>query len=444
MIPHPEQLERESSETCADLLRFIDDSPTPYHVSKQVADRLTQAGFVACRFEDDFCALPAGHGFFIAEDAAVFAFVKPKTRVHAFRIVGAHTDSPNLRLKPRPLYEKAGYVQVGVEVYGGALLHTWLDRDLRLCGRAIVRDGYGCLQSKLVSLREPIVRIPQLAIHLDREVSEKGLQLNRQEHLAPIVGLQEPGKTGVDEKLLKTLCAKELACSATDIVQLDLHVADAVPSTVAGLSREFVFAPRLDNLAMCHAGLSALLRARSQGSESGVVQVLALFDHEEVGSVSDRGADSALLSQLLERISGSSGCTAEHHQQALARSLCVSADMAHGVHPNYADRHEPHHKPLLNRGPVIKYNAQQRYATSAKTAAHMMELARRAQIPLQEYVHRTDLPCGSTIGPRLSAHVGIPTVDVGNPMLSMHSAREMAGAHDPEQMSRLLALFFLS
>jgi len=453
-IPDPAStslsIDRDADQTCSDLLHFIDASPTPYHAVASSAALLGAAGFTAVSASDDFAALAAGAYYTTVSDGTLLAFVRPRKAradtIRGFRIVGAHTDSPNLRIKPRPVYEKVGYLQLGVEVYGGVLLNSWLDRDLRLSGRVMVRGDDGRLGSRLVSLQQLTMRIPQLAIHLDREVGEKGLVLNRQEHLAPILGLADPKspRSGGEIQLLHELCAKELGVFTQQIVGLELMLHDSQPATRAGLNQELLLAPRLDNLAMCHAGLSALLRTFQQDDDSGIVPVVALFDHEEVGSSSDHGAQSAQLPRLLERLVLSTGGSRESYHQALSRSLCVSADMAHSVHPNYVDRHEPNHRPVLNGGPVVKHNSQQRYATSLPTAVAILELGQNAGVAMQEYVHRTDLPCGSTIGPIVSTLMGIPTVDVGSPMLSMHSARELAGAADPEKMTRLLAHFLLS
>ena len=439
-------ISRDADATCADLLRFIDESPTPYHAVQNSAARLATVGFSAVAPADDFAALSAGAYYTTASDGTLIAFVRPQRPVKGFRIVGAHTDSPNLRLKPRAVYEKVGYLQLGVEVYGGALLNSWLDRDLLLSGRVMVREENGQLSTRLVSLPRPVVRIPQLAIHLDREVNEKGLLLNRQDHLLPLLGLADPKnpRSGGDSQLLRELCAQELRLSPNQIARIELMLHDSQPATRAGLADELILAPRLDNLAMCHAGLMALLRASALDDDSGYVPVVALFDHEEVGSSSDHGAQSALLPRVLERLVLSTGGSRESYHQALSRSLCVSMDMAHALHPNYPDRHDPNHRPLLNGGPVVKYNSQQRYATSLPTATAICELGQAAGIRMQEYVHRTDLPCGSTIGPIVATLLGIPTVDLGNPMLSMHSARELAGAADPEQMARLLTHFLQS
>ena len=439
-------LDRDPNQTCTELLRFVDESPTPYHAVASSATRLSAVGFSSVAASADFSGLAPGAYFTTAGDGTLIAFVRPRRPVQGFRIVGAHTDSPNLRLKPRALYEKAGYLQLGVEVYGGVLLNSWLDRDLILSGRVIVRGDDERLSTRLITLKQPIVRVPQLAIHLDREISEKGLLLNRQEHLVPILGLGDPKnpRSNGDSALLAELCAHELRLSPKQIVGWELHLHDSLPATRAGLGNELILAPRLDNLAMCHAGLEALLRTFGIDDDSGYAKVVALFDHEEVGSSSDHGAQSALLPRVLERLVLSTGGSRETYHQALGRSLCASTDMAHAVHPNYADRHEPNHRPVLNGGPVVKYNSQQRYATSLPTATAIFELGQQAGVTVQQYVHRTDLPCGSTIGPIVSTLLGIPTVDLGNPMLSMHSVREMAGAADPEQMSRLLARFLLS
>lgn len=428
----------------ADLLAFIDASPTPFHVVAAAGERLRAAGFAPIAWTDELRGLSPGRYYLTAADSALFAFVLPVERSPAprFCILGAHTDSPNLRVKPLGAYEKAGYFQLGVEVYGGVLLNSWLDRDLHMAGRAIVRRPDGTLHTRLIRLTQPLVRVPQLAIHLDREINDKGLLLNRQEHMPPIVGLVPLPAGRAPRELLADLCAQHLGVSAADLVGLDLMLSDSVPAALGGFSGELLFAPRLDNLAMCHAALSAL---RTAAPAEGTVPVVALFDHEEVGSGSLSGAAGPLLPSLLERIAGALGDgSRESYLRMLMRSCCVSADMAHAVHPNYADRHEAHHRPMPNGGPVIKHNAQQRYATCARTAAHFAEVCRLAEVPTQRYVHRTDLPCGSTIGPITATLLGIPTVDVGSAMLSMHSCRELAGSQDPAWMVRALTALLAS
>jgi aspartyl aminopeptidase len=440
--------------TCTDLLTFIDAAPTPFHAVAGTVTRLSAARFSPLSFTDVWQPLPAGRYYVTAGDGAIIAFVIPESAcgrgLRGFRIVGAHTDSPNLRLKPRPLVERLGYAQLGVEVYGSPLLNSWLDRDLFLAGRVVHRGENGALRRQLVQLRQPLVRVAQLAIHLDREVNEKGVLLNRQEHLSPILGFATDLHEGQPEgaahpDIIRRLCAEALQISAESIVTTELMLADANPATRGGLGGELIFAPRLDNLGMSHAGLSALLRiAEASNIDAGIIPIVALFDHEEVGSGSAYGAQSPVLPNLLERIVYGFGLSRDDYLRAVSGSLCVSADMAHAVHPNYVDRHEAHHRPLLNHGPVIKINSQQRYATCGRTAALFSELCNREEIAVQQYVARTDMPCGSTIGPITATLLGIPTVDVGNAMLSMHSARECAGARDPERMTRVLSRFLRS
>jgi len=412
-----------------DLLSYLRAAPTPFHAVDQARRRLEAHGFRELDEAEPWDRLAPGSYVVTSSGSNLFAFVLPEARDHRrqFRIVGAHTDSPNLRLKPNAEYTAEGYAQVGVEVYGGALLNSWLDRDLGVAGRVMVRDGAGGLASHLVCLERPLLRVPQLAIHLDREVNDKGLVLNRQDHLAPVYGLATSGVS------LTALVAEAAGVAADRIAASELMLFDIAPPTLGGATGELIFSARLDNLAMCHAAITALLRV----TRPTAIPVIALFDHEEVGSASAAGAGSAVLPRILERLVGSR----EELHQACARSTCISADMSHAVHPNYASRHEPRHRPQINGGPVIKTNSQQRYATTAATAAMFAQLCHAEDVPVQHYAHRTDLPCGSTIGPITSTLLGIATVDVGNPMLSMHSARELGGARDPELMTRVLARY---
>jgi aspartyl aminopeptidase len=415
------------AELLPDLLAYLHASPTPFHAVAEAVHRLTAAGFRRLAETDAWDALAPGAYFVTTTGTNLIAFVLPEPAARtAFRIVGAHTDSPNLRLKPRAEYDAEGYSQLGVEVYGGALLNSWLDRDLGLAGRALVRDDAGGFVDHLVRLERPVLRIPQLAIHLDREVNDKGLILNRQDHLAPILGL-------AGGAALTAIVAGAIGVPVERIAATELMLHDLAAPTLGGRDDEFIFAARLDNLAMCHAAITAITAATA----ADAIAVIALFDHEEVGSDSAAGAGSAVLPRILERLVPDR----EAFHQACARSTCVSADMAHAIHPNYASRHEPRHKPVFGGGPVIKVNTQQRYATTATTAAMFAELCRAEDVPVQYYAHRTDLPCGSTIGPITSTLLGIATVDVGNPMLSMHSAREMASSKDPALMTRVLTRF---
>jgi len=428
-----------------DLLAFLGDSPTPFHAVASATARLAAAGFRPIAETDDWSSLAPGGYAFAHGGSSVLAFVIPEgKRIAGFRIVGAHTDSPNLRLKPAPEYKKEGYAQLGVEVYGGVLLNSWLDRDLSLAGRVFVaakdrnasKDG-AKVESRLVRFTKPMLRVAQLAIHLDRDVNDKGVVLNKQDHLAPIFGLENDGA-----KDLRAMLAEELGITGEQIVGSDLMLYDVVAPTLGGRDGEMIFSARLDNLAMSHAAIRSIVEAAPKAAAGDVVPVAALFDHEEVGSETAYGAQSGFLPRALERIVLGRGGSREDYHRALAGSLCVSADMAHAVHPNYESRHESRHKPVLNGGPVIKVNSQQRYATSGATAALFRDLCARAEVPVQHYAHRTDLPCGSTIGPIASTLLGIRTVDVGNPMLSMHSIRELSGAKDPAMMTRVLTSFY--
>ena len=337
-----------------------------------------------------------------------------------FVVIGAHTDSPNLRIKPRPDVGSAGYRQLGVDVYGGALVNSWLDRDLGLSGRVALRSG----EVRLVEVDRPLLRLSQLAIHLDRDVNERGVVLDRQQHVVPMWGLGTP-----EDGAFAGFLAKELDVAADDVVAWDVMTHDLAPPSLLGVDGELIASGRLDNLVSVWCGTAALARG-----ESSRVAVLACFDHEEVGSETSTGAASPLLGDVLERITVARGGTRSDHLAALSTSLCVSADMAHAVHPNYPDRYEPSHLVHPNRGPVIKTNVGQRYATDAATAAEFVAACERAGVPWQVYSHRSNMACGSTIGPITATRLGIATVDVGNPMLSMHSAREMAGRDDADYM----------
>jgi aspartyl aminopeptidase len=415
-----------------DLLAFLSDSPTPFHAVDQGCKRLEAQGFRRLDAAERWDRLAAGAYYVTTSDSNLFAFRLPAPEQRTrFRIIGAHTDSPNLRLKPSPEYTVEGYAQLGVEVYGGVLLNSWLDRDLGLAGRVLVRGKDGAIASHLVRIDQPLLRVPQLAIHLDREVNDKGLILNRQEHLAPVLGLASSGAGSIAK-----LVGESAQVAAEHVIGHELMLFDLTPPAVGGQSHEFIFSGRLDNLAMCHAAITALASAGSN-PKTDAITAIALFDHEEVGSASAAGAGSSILPRILERLVPDR----EAFHQACARSTCVSADMSHAVHPNYASRHEPRHKPQLNGGPVIKTNTQQRYATTAATAAMFADLCREEDVPVQHYAHRTDLPCGSTIGPITSTLLGIPTVDVGNAVLSMHSAREMSGSRDPDLMTRVLTRY---
>jgi len=425
----------------ADLLAFIDRSPTPYHAVAESVERLRAAGYEALEESEHWDLAPGARRYVVRNEGSLFAFeVGTQAPSEAgFRVIGAHTDSPNLRIKPSADVKANGYCQLAVEPYGGVLLHTWLDRDLSIAGRVTVRAEEG-LATRLVDFGRPLLRIPNLAIHLYREIREEGLKLNAQQHLAPILGLENAPP--LRDLVARELRAQKLAdVSAEQVLAFDLMAYDTQASGVAGLHGEFVHAPRIDNLASCHAALCALLRAGESGPAART-RAIAFYDHEEVGSRSAEGAAGPFLAEGLERIVSGRKDGAQGLSRAIARSTLVSADMAHAVHPNYADRHEPGHRPVIGGGPVVKLNANQSYASDSATTALFGSLCAAEQVEPQYFVVRSDLACGSTIGPISAARVGIRTVDVGNPMLSMHSCREMAGSADVEPMIRVLTGLF--
>ena len=425
-----------------DLLAFIDASPTPYHAIAEASRRLAGAGFRECSESELWALSPGDRRMVVRNGGSLVAFqIGSDSPVEGgFRIVGAHSDSPNLRAKPRADVAAHGYRQLAVEPYGGVLLHTWLDRDLSLAGRVSLRDG-GATRTVLVDFARPLVRIPSLAIHLNREIRESGLKLNAETQVIPVLGLE--GAPSLAALVATELRARKLAdVGPDDILAHDLMLYDVQPSAALGADGAFLVAPRLDNLASCHAALSALLGAAS-GDLSRMTRAVVLYDHEEVGSQSAQGAAGTFLLESLERIvAGFKGGEPQGFPRARARSLVVSADMAHGVHPNFPEKHDSGHRPVLGRGPVIKTNVNQSYASDAQTAGMFAALCAQVGVVPQQFTPRNDGPCGSTIGPITAARTGIPTVDVGNPMLSMHSCREMAGAADVEPMIRVLRAFF--
>jgi aspartyl aminopeptidase len=417
------------------LLEFCDASPSPYHSCATAAAVLGEAGYT--RLAEDAAWSGEPGRWYVVRGGSLIAWATAAGHEphDGFRIVGAHTDSPNLRIKPQPDVVRAGVRQIGVESYGGVLLNSWLDRDLGISGRVAVRRNGAGAAVRLLRVDRAVCAIPQLAIHLDREVTTKGLVVDAQNHLTPLWGVATDDDTGG----FAGFVAKELGVTAEDVLGWDLMLHDLEPGTLVGRDDELLGSARLDNLASCWAAVEAL--AGTAPTAKAPIPVVCLFDHEEVGSTSDRGAGSSLLPTLLERSVLSRGGTAESFHRALARSACLSADMAHATHPNYADRHDPEHTVALNGGPVVKVNANVRYATDAPGAALVALAAEQARVPLQRFAMRSDMPCGSTIGPITAARLGVTTVDVGMPQLAMHAAREYAGSHDPAWYQALMAGF---
>lgn len=409
-----------------DLIAFIDQSPSPYHAATNAAARLESLGFVDAT--GDPGPLPRLGTFRVGGLLLAWAQPLDAEGVAPVRVIGAHTDSPNLRIKPNADLGGSGMRRLAAEPYGGALLNSWLDRDLGLSGRVALRRD-GAVVEVLFRVDEPVLRVPQLAIHLDREVNTTGLLLNKQQHLHPVWGLGDPSPGEFVSWLAEVVDA-----DPDDIVGWDAMCHDLTPSRRLGVDREFVAAPRLDNLCSLFGALEALI-ASADGMGEAIV-VAALFDHEEIGSETATGAGGPHLAALIERLWADASAGAGERQEALRRSRILSADMAHGTHPNYPDRHEPNHRIALGGGPVLKVNVNGRYATDALTGGEFLAVCADAGVPTQTYAHRADLACGSTIGPISAARLGIATLDVGMAQLSMHSARELMAVDDVDHMCR--------
>lgn len=414
------------------LCEFVDASPSPFHVCETVAERLRGAGYTELAETDRWPSGAAAAGrFFCVRAGSLIAWNAGSGPLSPFRIIGAHTDSPNLRVKQHPDRVVAGWQVVALQPYGGAWLNSWLDRDLGVCGRLSVRDTAtaGGVRHLLVRIDEPLLRVPQLAIHLAED--RGAVKLDPQWHLNAVWG------AGDRPRSLHAFVAQRAGVAVADLLSADLMTHDLAPSRVVGANLDLVSAPRLDNQGTCYAGLEALLAA-----ETGpYLPVLALFDHEEVGSTSDHGAQSEFLRTTLERIVLGGGGDREDFLRLATASMVASGDMAHATHPNYPERHEPGHPIAVNGGPVLKVQPNLRYATDGRTAAAFELACRQAGVRLQRYEHRADLPCGSTIGPMTAARTGIPTVDVGAPQLAMHSARELMGASDVADYAAALRAF---
>ena len=417
------------------LIDFLQASPTPFHATASLARRLEAAGYQRLDEREPWRAQPGGRYYVTRNDSSLIAVRLGQRAAQdtGLRMVGAHTDSPCLRVKPQPELVRNGFWQLGVEVYGGALLAPWFDRDLSLAGR-VTFSRNGRLESRLIDFRAPIAVIPNLAIHLNREAN-KGWEINRQTELPPLLA-QLPVDANRDFRaLLADQLQREHDILAEQVLDFELSFYDTQAAAVIGLEQDFIAGARLDNLLSCYAGLEALLAA---GDEENCV--LVCTDHEEIGSCTACGADGPFLEQTLRRLLGDG----EDFVRAIQQSLLVSADNAHAVHPNYADKHDGNHGPRLNGGPVIKSNSNQRYASNSETAGFFRHLCQLHEVPVQCFVTRSDLGCGSTIGPITASQLGVRTVDIGLPTFAMHSIRELAGSHDLAHLVKVLTAFYQS
>ena len=417
------------------LLSFLNDSPTPFHAVLTMATQLESQGFKVLNELDTWGELAAGRYYVTRNASSIIAFTLPDAYLadSGFNMVGAHTDSPCLKVKPQPETIKHNLLQLGVEVYGGALLNPWFDRDLSLAGRVSYIDSKQRLNHALIDFDKAIATIPSLAIHLDRDANSKRT-INAQKHLPPLI-MQLADDESVDfrELLQQQLLKQQPQLDISKVVDYEISLYDTQPAAVTGFNDDFISSARLDNLLSCYIGLTALING-----DASQASLLVCTDHEEVGSVSTSGAQGSFLESVLSRLCPN----IEQYHRMLQRSMMISADNAHAIHPNYSDKHDAEHGPKLNHGPVIKTNANQRYATNSDTSAYFRQLCERVNVPVQDFVVRTDMGCGSTIGPITAGSLGVKTIDIGVPTFAMHSIRELAGSQDAYMLNKVLTQFF--
>lgn len=421
--------------TIADLLSFLDQSPTAWHATQNCVSTLIKHDFIRLEEGDSWDILPGGRYFVTRNDSSICAFIAPKNKLEAVRVAAAHTDSPSFRLKPNNEFYKENMLMLGVEVYGAPMLNSWLNRDLGIAGRVIFKNHDGEIKEELVRLDTMPVVIPQLAIHLDRTVNENGIILNKQEHLAALASVGE--KLNNQPTFIERLLADVLPLK--QLISHELFLFPLESARLFGEKQHLIASYRIDNIASVHAALQGLLNAHKPSDSH--LKMIAFWDNEEVGSHTAQGAGSPFLMHVIERIALSMDYCREDFFRILTRSLCASIDLSHATHPNYSDKHEPRHVVLMNKGIVIKANAQQRYATDARSSAVIIDLCHQHEIPFQHHVPRGDLSCGSTVGPVHATITGMPTVDIGCPQLSMHAAREIMGTADHLAMCRLITAF---
>lgn len=422
-----------------ELINFIDQSPTPFHAVASIKKELIEAGFVQLHEHEQWKLKNKKSYFVIRNDSSIVAFhLGSKSPIETgFRMAGAHTDSPCFKVKPKPEIEAKGYNQLGVEVYGGVLLNPWFDRDLSLAGRVTIKNAKGELENKLIDFKEAIAIIPSLAIHLDREANDKR-NINKQTYLPPVVSIISDKPFNLKDELLKQLKISDQKLCKVEILDFELSFYGTQKAATIGLNKEFIASARLDNLLSCYTGLKALIESQGSQKNNDTNQLLVCNDHEEVGSGSAAGARGNLLSSILKRIVESD----EDYARMMANSLLISTDNAHGVHPNFADKHDTNHGSVMNAGPVIKINSNQAYASNSETVGLFQHIADLADVPTQSFVSRSDMRCGSTIGPLTATVLGVRAIDVGVPTFAMHSIRELAGSDDAHYLYQILNSFY--
>lgn len=409
-----------------DLKAFLDHAPTSWHAAVQIGNRLAGVDFTPLNEEEKW-VLEAGKKYFVSRGGSICAFCLPEVAPEKAIILASHTDSPSLKIKPHPEVQKENMTLLGVEVYGSPLLSSWLNRDLGIAGRIVVKNTQGELEKKLIYIEDSPLFIPQLAIHLDREVNDKGLVLNKQDHLCPIAALESDSANY--NNYLETLLRRYHSFHA--LLGYDLFLVPLEECRFLGFNSEMIASYRLDNLASVHACAAAM--AQAQKPQKNMLQMAIFWDNEEIGSIS-----VPFISDVMKRISSFYKMNEENFIRMKNRSLCVSVDMAHAFNPNYANKLDPNNQPLLGKGVVLKHNASHKYASDAMTSARIVDLCNNLSLPLQSFVSRSDMPCGSTVGPLFASMTGIPTVDIGAPQLSMHSAREAMACQDHMYMFQLL------
>ncbi len=424
------------------LLDFIDASPSPWHAVASIESAIQASQFVRLDETAKWQLHPGGRYYVVRDDSSMvlFALGNKASAESGFKIVGAHTDSPGFRIRPNAASVSDGFARLGVEIYGGPILATFTDRDLSLAGRISFRDDRERVMQKLVRFDQPLLRLPNLAIHMNRSVNEEGLKLHKQNELPLLLAQLTEGQ--LPRPYFLALLEQQAGLEAGQALSWDLAVYDTQKGTFWGANQEFYANSQIDNLASCHAGLQALLD-ESVLSQAESTLVCAFFDHEEIGSESHIGAGGSFLADVLQRISIAMSLDREDTARTLAQSFLISADMAHAYQPNFPAAYDAEHRVFVNKGVVIKSNANRRYSSESVSIARFIRWCDEAGVPYQRYSHRSDLPCGSTIGPIASAKLGIRSVDIGGPMWAMHSSRESAGVQDHEYMIRVLKRFFV-
>jgi len=417
-----------------ELKNFLKNSPTAYHATKNIIEELENNNFKKLKESNRWNIKKDGKYYIQRNQSAVIAFtIGSKKFNNGFNLIGAHTDSPLLKLKGESITEDKSYIKIGTEVYGGPIINTWLDRDLSIAGRVSIKKN-GEIVSELIDLKKPLAVIPNLAIHMNRKVN-KGFEFNKQKHLPAIITAE---KNDDVKYTLHNLIANQLDINKNDIIESDLFLYDSTSPSITGLNDDFISSGRLDDLAMCHS----ILKSLTHKNNFNETNIGIFYDNEEIGSRTFQGANSNFLRDLLERITIALGGDREDYFRALSNSFLISADQAHALHPNFKEKHDKHYTPIINNGPVIKYNANFRYATTSETASKFINICEKNDIPYQKLANRSDIKSGSTIGPMSSSLLNVKTVDVGNPLWAMHSIRETAGTKDHFYITEIFKSFF--